>query len=253
MPRVTRPRRGATSTCSWSPSRCRLAGMGLLLIYSATQHKENVGDISATGYLKRQALWVAIGVVAMVVTAVVDYRVLRDLSPVLYVGTVLVLVAVLSPLGTNSRGRAGVVPVRFLPAAAVRVRQARLHPLPGRVLRGPSGRPRLPPPGDGAGGGIDPGRADLPAARPRHRPRVHRHPHGHAARRRRPAPPHRRAHAARDHRRGGGVPARCAEGVPDRPAGRVPRPQGRHPALDVQPQPVGERRSPRAASPGRAC
>ena len=26
-----------------------LAGMGLLLIYSATQHKENVGDISATG------------------------------------------------------------------------------------------------------------------------------------------------------------------------------------------------------------
>ena len=81
-----------------------LAGMGLLLIYSATQHKENVGDISATGYLKRQALWVAIGVLAMVVTAVVDYRVLRDLSPVLYVGTVLVLVAVLSPLGTNSRG-----------------------------------------------------------------------------------------------------------------------------------------------------
>src|SRR6476659_9524957 len=62
-----------------------LAGMGLLLIFSATQHKEDVGDISAAGYLKRQALWVALGVVAMAVTAVVDYRVLRDLSPVLYV------------------------------------------------------------------------------------------------------------------------------------------------------------------------
>ena len=81
-----------------------LAGMGLLLIFSATQHKEAVGDISASGYLKRQALWVALGVVAMVVTAAVDYRVLRDLSPVLYVGTVLVLLAVLSPLGTSSRG-----------------------------------------------------------------------------------------------------------------------------------------------------
>jgi rod shape determining protein RodA len=81
-----------------------LGGMGLLLIYSATQHKENVGDISAAGYLKRQALWMAIGVLAMVVTAVLDYRFLRDLAPVLYVVTVLVLVAVLSPLGTNSRG-----------------------------------------------------------------------------------------------------------------------------------------------------
>ena len=49
-----------------------LAGMGLLLIYSATQHKENVGDISATGYLKRQMLWMAIGVVVVVVTAILD-------------------------------------------------------------------------------------------------------------------------------------------------------------------------------------
>jgi rod shape determining protein RodA len=81
-----------------------LSGIGLLLIYSATRHKVNVGDITASGYLKRQALWVALGIVAMVITAVVDYRLLRDLSPVLYVGTVLVLIAVLSPLGTNSRG-----------------------------------------------------------------------------------------------------------------------------------------------------
>src|SRR5207302_1179587 len=62
-----------------------LAGMGLLLIYSATQHKENVGDISATGYLKRQVLWMAIGVVVLVVTAILDYRPLRDLAPVLLV------------------------------------------------------------------------------------------------------------------------------------------------------------------------
>ena len=81
-----------------------LSGIGLLLIYSATRHKVNVGDITASGYLKRQALWVALGILAMVITAVVDYRVLRDLSPVLYLGTVAVLVAVLSPLGTNSRG-----------------------------------------------------------------------------------------------------------------------------------------------------
>jgi rod shape determining protein RodA len=81
-----------------------LSGIGLLVIYSATRHKVNVGDITASGYLKRQALWVAFGIVAMVITAIVDYRVLRDLSPVLYLGTVAVLVAVLSPLGTNSRG-----------------------------------------------------------------------------------------------------------------------------------------------------
>jgi rod shape determining protein RodA len=81
-----------------------LAGLGLLLVFSATQHKQDITGITAAGYLKRQALWVALGVVAMVVTAVIDYRVLRDLAPVLYVGAVLVLLAVLSPLGTNSRG-----------------------------------------------------------------------------------------------------------------------------------------------------
>jgi rod shape determining protein RodA len=81
-----------------------LAGMGLLLVYSATARREDIGGIAASGYLKRQAVWVGLGLLAMLLTAAVDYRVLRDWSPVLYVGSVLALVAVLSSLGSATRG-----------------------------------------------------------------------------------------------------------------------------------------------------
>ena len=115
-----------------------LAGMGLLLIYSATQHKEDVGDISADRLPQAAG---AVGGVGVVVMAVSGGDRLPG-APRLLAGAVrrhvLVLLPVLSPLGTNT-GRAGLVPVRLLPAPAVGVRQARVHPLPGLVLRGPSG------------------------------------------------------------------------------------------------------------------
>ena len=82
--RATRPPPGATSTsCSCSLGAC-LGGSGCC---SCTAPRRAQGERRRTStppaILKRQALWVALGVVVMVVAAVVDYRVLRDLAPVL--------------------------------------------------------------------------------------------------------------------------------------------------------------------------
>ncbi len=75
--------------------------MGLLMVYSATQNR--VG-FSPTYFVQRQALFTVIGVGLMVAIASRDYRVFRDFAPVIYLATLVGLVLVLSPLGSNKRG-----------------------------------------------------------------------------------------------------------------------------------------------------
>jgi rod shape determining protein RodA len=78
-----------------------VAGLGILMVYSATRGDAN--DPTTT-FVEKQAMYCMIGFVAMIVAAVVDYRVIRDFAPVLYGGTILVLLAVKSPLGSTSKG-----------------------------------------------------------------------------------------------------------------------------------------------------
>jgi rod shape determining protein RodA len=54
--------------------------------------------------LTRQATFVALGAGCMAVTALVDHRRVRALAPLLYAGSLALLVAVLSPLGTRVKG-----------------------------------------------------------------------------------------------------------------------------------------------------
>jgi rod shape determining protein RodA len=81
-----------------------VAGLGLVMIYSATRTRLAAQGINPHYYVERQAIFVAIGVLAMLLCAAVDYRVLLAFSPVVYVGTVLSLLAVLSPVGSRSKG-----------------------------------------------------------------------------------------------------------------------------------------------------
>ena len=81
-----------------------VACFGLLMIYSATRDKLQAQGIDPGFYLKRQAAFVVVGMVAMVIAASIDYRRLRDFAPVFYVGSVLALLAILSPLGKRSKG-----------------------------------------------------------------------------------------------------------------------------------------------------
>ena len=81
-----------------------LAGIGLVMIYSATHVKLEQEGLDPTYYLKRQAVWALLGLGVMTLVATVDYRVYRDYAPVIYIGTIVILLAVLSPLGSSSRG-----------------------------------------------------------------------------------------------------------------------------------------------------
>ncbi len=81
-----------------------LSLIGAVMVYSATR----VAQLDAGGdpkyYLKRQLLWLAMGLVVMVVVAVIDYHWLEQWAYVLYGLVVLSLVAVLSHFGHSSLG-----------------------------------------------------------------------------------------------------------------------------------------------------
>jgi rod shape determining protein RodA len=75
-----------------------LAALGLLMIFSAT--KATWGN----SFLVRQTTFVAIGAAVMAVVALIDYRRLRDFAWLAYGGSVVLLLVVLSPLGTEVYG-----------------------------------------------------------------------------------------------------------------------------------------------------
>jgi len=81
-----------------------LASLGAVLVWSATRTYNLQRHLDPQGYLKKHLLNLAIGVVLAVVATLIDYRTLRAYAPVVYVASVLGLVAVLSPLGSTING-----------------------------------------------------------------------------------------------------------------------------------------------------
>jgi rod shape determining protein RodA len=81
-----------------------LAVVGLLMSYSTTHRSLAEFGISPTYFLKRQIVFLVLGVVAMVVAAVIDYRLVEACAPFGYVGAVALLVLVQSPLGSSALG-----------------------------------------------------------------------------------------------------------------------------------------------------
>ena len=84
-------------------STVSICALGVLMVFSATRHRLG-GGTTTTYYMERQFVFALLGVGLMVLVAVVDYRRLRDLSAVAYVAMLLILAAVVSPLGRNSKG-----------------------------------------------------------------------------------------------------------------------------------------------------
>jgi rod shape determining protein RodA len=73
------------------------------MVFSATRGPGGEEPVDYT-FVKRQALFVAIGLVLATIAATIDYRRLRDFTPVIYLGAVVLLAAVISPLGTEAKG-----------------------------------------------------------------------------------------------------------------------------------------------------
>jgi rod shape determining protein RodA len=85
--------------------------MGILLVTSATSPKLATHGGDPHYYLKRQAAFTAVGLVIIVLTALVDYRVYRDFAWFVYGGTVALLLLVVSPLGASSKGHQAWFPI----------------------------------------------------------------------------------------------------------------------------------------------
>jgi rod shape determining protein RodA len=71
-----------------------LAVYGILMVYSATHRSQAIQGLEPTYFIKRQGLFLAVGLVAMAVTALVDYRILRLVAPAIYLFFVLLLIGV---------------------------------------------------------------------------------------------------------------------------------------------------------------
>ena len=81
-----------------------LSAIGVLLVWSATQPSLLAAGLDPHTYLKKQLLWVVIGLFLMVGVSFADYRRLRSWAPFVYGATLLGLLAVLSPLGSDING-----------------------------------------------------------------------------------------------------------------------------------------------------
>jgi rod shape determining protein RodA len=81
-----------------------LSAIGVLLVWSATQPSLLAAGLDPRTYLKKQLLWVVIGLMLMVAVSFIDRRQLRSWAPLAYGATLLGLLAVLTPLGSEING-----------------------------------------------------------------------------------------------------------------------------------------------------
>jgi len=82
-------------------SAIAVAAVGIVMVYSATRGTD--GE-PTTFFLQRQAMFVVIGIVVMALVAAFDYRHLKDWAVPLGGIALLLLVGVVSPLGSESNG-----------------------------------------------------------------------------------------------------------------------------------------------------
>jgi rod shape determining protein RodA len=100
-PRLTRPEtttRVRRLRLDWmlSLAVAGLLVLGALLVWSATTSRSDLTGGDPQSYLKKQLVNIAIGLVLAVMVAATDYRWVRILAPLVYVGSVLGLVLVLT-------------------------------------------------------------------------------------------------------------------------------------------------------------
>ncbi|MGI8983841.1 MAG: rod shape-determining protein RodA [Acidimicrobiales bacterium] len=81
-----------------------VAGVGVLMVFSSTRQSQATAGLDPTYFLKRQAVFLLVGLVIMAAAALVDYRHVRDYVPFIYGAAVVALLLVVSPLGTSRRG-----------------------------------------------------------------------------------------------------------------------------------------------------
>src|SRR6478736_4578270 len=96
---------------------------GLLMIFDASRHETALGGLSRLYYVERQGLAVGLGLIAMLLIMVVDYRRIRDAWPLLYLA-ILPLLAGVVVLGRNHNGAQAwfqIGPFQFQPSELAKI------------------------------------------------------------------------------------------------------------------------------------
>ena len=88
-----------------------VAVVGVVMVYTATRGELLAAGESPHTYLKKQALFVVIGVIVMVAVALFDYRRLEPLATPIYIVTLLALLGVFA-VGSIGPGRGPLVQPR---------------------------------------------------------------------------------------------------------------------------------------------
>ncbi|MCA1832220.1 MAG: rod shape-determining protein RodA [Actinomycetota bacterium] len=81
-----------------------LTAIGALMIYSASFASLRDAGLSQTSLVVRQVTFAVAGLVTMILFAAVPYRRLRPWAPLVYIVSLFLLLAVLTPLGSRSLG-----------------------------------------------------------------------------------------------------------------------------------------------------
>ena len=81
-----------------------LALIGTLLVWSATRAGLEQAGGNPNTYLEKQLLNVAIGLALLIAVSLINYRILRTYTPLVYAAACLGLLVVLSPLGATVNG-----------------------------------------------------------------------------------------------------------------------------------------------------
>lgn len=96
-----------------------LSGLGLLMIYTASAPRLEALGVSPTRELEEQAAFVLIGFMAFGVVSLISMATIRPWVSAIYLGSVVTLVLVLSPLGSSVKGAQRWMqlgPIRFQPS-----------------------------------------------------------------------------------------------------------------------------------------
>lgn len=81
-----------------------VVAFGALMVYSASFYQAEISYGDKFFYLKKQLLGLALGLVAMLITAKIDYKVIKKFKYALVIFSALLLVLVLTPLGVENYG-----------------------------------------------------------------------------------------------------------------------------------------------------
>ena len=81
-----------------------LVGFGLVMLYSSSYYTASIKFNDSAWYLKKQIIATALSVVALVFFIVIDYRVWKKYTWIIYIISNLLILAVMSPIGMEANG-----------------------------------------------------------------------------------------------------------------------------------------------------